>query len=187
MDLENSKSEWKTIGRPGYFGAKRNDTYSQYDSIYGKDNWRIVWKIEGHFFDKYTVCTLYEDAYFSFLKNNPSILEQLVSSASDVYDDDISNMTSGLDYGAQETNRTHIQDIAIRRVLTRLGTKFKGSEPIQIRDRLGTHPLSRILSPGQVPFHRQELIEKPELEGWWNKSSVESFYQSNKYLQVKKS
>jgi hypothetical protein len=43
-----------------------------------------------------------------------------------------------------------------------------------------------ILSPGRVPFHRPDLIEKPELNGWWEKSSVESFYQSNRLLQKRK-
>jgi len=32
----------------------------------------------------------------------------------------------------------------------------------------------------------KELIKKPELTGWWKPGSIESFYQSNKILQVKK-
>jgi hypothetical protein len=88
-----------------------------------------------------------------------------------------------LDYTVQETGRTHVQDIAIRRVVARLGRQFEGDQLIQIRDALGDHPLSMALSPGQVPFHRPDVILLPEIEGWWLPGSVESFYQSNKLLQ----
>lgn len=43
------------------------------------------------------------------------------------------------------------------------------------------------LSPGQIPFHFPEKIIQPQLEGWWEKDTVESFYQSNKILQIKNS
>ena len=187
MELETLVDEWETIERPGYFGAKRDERFKQYDSFYGKGNWRIVWKIGDALVDKHGVYALYEDAYFEFLNKNRDVLDLLVSSASDVYDDEPSNIRSGLNYDAQETNRTHVQDIAIRRALVRMGKRFEGKELIRIRDKLGDHALSKTLSPGHVPFHRPEFIEKPELQGWWDASSVESFYQSNKYLQIKKS
>ncbi len=95
-------------------------------------------------------------------------------------------MNSGLDYTKQETKRTHIQDIAIRRSLIRLGKWFEGSELIRIRQEKGNHPLSMTLSPGRVPFHSPLLIIDPEIKGWWDSGTVESFYQSNRYLQVLK-
>ncbi len=184
--VEKELSGWETIGRIGYLGSKRDDKRKEYDQEYGKGNWRVVWKINDVYVGESGAYALYEDAYFEFLKKNPDVLKQIISSALDVYDNSPSNVNCGLDYAIQETNRTHLQDIAIRRSLIRLGTWFQGDKLIQIRDKDGVHPLSMILSPGRVPFHRPELIEKPELNGWWEKSSVESFYQSNRLLQKRK-
>jgi len=67
-----------------------------------------------------------------------------------------------------------------------MGLWFKGKELIQIRQEKGTHSLSMILSPGRVLFHKPELIKKPEITGWWHPGTVESFYQSNRFLQARK-
>ena len=176
---------WKTVERPGYFGSKRARKQQEFDQHFGSGNWRLAWTLgeDGPLLDRTGMQMLYEDAYYQFLLLNPEVLEELVALASDVYDDALSNLDSGLDYNVQETERTHVQDIAIRRALTRLQRVFRGSEPMQIRDNLGEHPLSLTLSPGQVPFHLPHLLEAPELEGWWLPGSVESFYQSNKVLQ----
>lgn len=177
--------EWITIERPRYLGGRRDEKYREWEERYGKGNWRLVWKVGETFVDLLGVCALYEDAYFEFLRNNPEILNRLIAEASNVYDDEPSNILSGFDYTKQETIRTHIQDIAIRRALIRMGCWFQGKAPIRIRQEKGTHPLSITLSPGRVPFHRPDLIEKPELERWWYPGTVESFYQSNRFLQVK--
>jgi hypothetical protein len=177
---------WIPRGRPGYLGKRRNDQFAKWNEIYGSRNWRLVWSFGGAVLDFLGVCAVYEDAYFEFLKNNNEILCQLTHEASDAFDDSSSNMRSGFNYLKQETGRTHIQDIAIRRCVARLGTWFSGKDPIRIRDNRGSHSLSLILSPGQVPFHRPELINcNPELTGWWKSKSVESFYQSNRLLLVK--
>lgn len=178
-------SQWRTVGRPGYLGKRRDATFAKWDLKYGKGNWRLVWKVGRMILGTLGVCTLYEDAYFAFLNNHPEIVEQLVSEASNVYDDEQSNVNSGLDYTKQETARTHIQDIAIRRCLVRLGLWFKGSDLMRIRQEKGTHLLSITLSPGNVPFHHPEWITQPELTGWWKSGSVEAFYQSNRVMQVK--
>ena len=106
-------------------------------------------------------------------------------------DDDPSNVESGLDYLQRGALRTHIQDIAIRNCVKRFGREFRGDKLIQIRDRMGEHPLSLELSPGQVPFHKPELISYPDnLEeisnkAWWLPLSVEDFYQLVKRLVVR--
>jgi hypothetical protein len=178
--------QWITAQRPGYFGSRRGDKYAEYDREYGEGNWKIAWDVNGLDYDAESIVLLYEDSYSLFLSAHPQIADQLVSEASEVFDDAESNIESGLQYSFQETNRTHLQDIAIRRSLCRRGQWFQGSKPIQIRDSLGEHPLSMVLSPGRVPFHRPEWIVGPELEGWWRPGSVESFYQSNKILKVRK-
>lgn len=179
------QDKWKTVKRPGYSGKHRDALHAKYGKQYGRDDWRTVWIIQDTIFSREEILLLYEDAYYHFLKNRPKILHQLVKEVKDVYDDASSNVNSGIDYTRQETNRTHYQDIAIRRCVLRFGFKFQGRKLIQIRDIKGKHPLSLILSPGRIPFHMPELIEKPELTGWWQAGSIESFYQSNKVLQVR--
>jgi hypothetical protein len=175
---------WQTISRPGYFGRHRDERYAEYDLLYGPGCWRIVWQIGDFIGDVAAATMLYEDAYLAFLSSNTGVLATLVAEARDVYDDALTNIESRFDYAAQETNRTHLQDIAIRRCLVRLGRWFEGPELVQIRDSIGINPLSLTLSPGRVVFHRPDLIIQPELEGWWEAGSIESFYQSNKLLQA---
>jgi hypothetical protein len=116
----------------------------------------------------------------------------LLEIASNVYDDDPNNVESGLDYSKRGDLRTHIQDIAIRNCVKRFGRKFSGDKLIQIRDRIGEHPLSLALSPGQVPFHNPALISNPDnlqeirRNAWWLPLSVEDFYQRAKRLVVRK-
>lgn len=175
---------WITVDRPGYFGRHRAERHAEYDERYEAGNWRLAWQIGDYVGGVEAAVAPYEDAYLAFLSSNVPVLEQLIIEAADVYDDAVSNVGCGLNYAAQETDRTHLQDIAIRRSLVRLGRWFRGSDLIQIRDSLGLHPLSLVLSPGRVPFHRPDLITQPELTGWWQPGSVEAFYQSNKLLQV---
>jgi hypothetical protein len=177
--------DWHTVGRPGYLGKRRDEQQARWDRNYGVGSWRLVWLIGPNYFEQAAALAVYEDAYFAFLSSYPDVLEQLVSEAADVYDDDLVNVGSRLDYSIQQTSRTHLQDIAIRRCLVRMGNWFGGHDLIQIRDSLGSHPLSLTLSPGRVPFHLPGLISQPQLEGWWLPGSVESFYQSNRFLQVR--
>lgn len=176
--------EWITIDRPGYFGSRRNKILRKLDSKYGKGNHRVAWDIGCTIVEKEHALMLYEDAYYEFFKNNPKLLAKLIESARNVYDNSKTNLKSGLDYGKQENHSNHYQDIAIRRVLTRLGKSFRGGKLIQIRHGASTQ-IGKKLSPGRVPFHLPELVCMPVLSGWWQKGSVEEFWQSNKVLQVK--
>ncbi len=183
--------QWRTLERPGYFGRHRDARYAEYDERFGPGRWRIAWQLGERTGGFQEAVMLYEDAYTAYLGAQAELLEQLVVEASEVYDDAPTNTASGLDYTRQETNRTHLQDIAIRRSLVRLGRVFRGEQLIQIRDAAAAepiHPLSLALSPARVPFHRPELIVRPYLAGWWTEAgglvSVEGFYQSNKLLQV---
>lgn len=176
---------WINCERPGYLGKHRDERFAEWNEKFGRGNWRLVWKIGNRHFDFQVVCMLYEDAYFEFLKSQQHILDQLINEAAEVYDYELSDIDSGLNYLYQESNLTHIQDIAIRRVLVRFGLWFKGTSIIRIRQEKGNHPLSTILSPGRVPFHRLDLIEQPEIVKWWHPGTIESFYQNNRLLQIK--
>jgi hypothetical protein len=177
---------WNTVCRPGYFGRHRDEKYREYDELFGKGRWRIAWQLNERQGGAGEAAMVYEDAYFKFLASSPDLVDKLAREARDVYDDQESNVLSGLDYACQETERTHLQDIAIRRSLVRLGVAFRGARLIQIRGAGGSPPvhlLSYQLQPGKAPFHRPGWILSPAIEGWWQSGSVEAFYQSNKLLQ----
>jgi len=171
------------LGELGYFGKHRAKIYKGLYEKFGKDSWQTRWVIEGNLENLQTALQNYEDSYFHFLINNPKILNWLISTASDVYDIQPSDVNSGLDYYKQECDATHYQDIAVRRVLERLGKKFEGNHLVQIR---GHETEGYVLNPGKVPFHRPKIILPRETESWfwWNKDSVEAFYQQNKALLV---
>jgi len=175
---------WETIGRPGHFGKKRDEILAGYDIEHGKDNWRIVWKWgekENILLPWIEACYIYEDSYFADSFVREGLWRELQKDAKDVFDHEESDVESGLDYKVQNSNATHMQDISIRRVFNRRGWAFEGDELIQIRSH--SEPWGYNLSPGKVPFHRPELIVKPQLESWWNPDSVESWYQCAKVLQ----
>ena len=178
--------KWQTLFRPGYLGKHKETKYQEWNEAYGIGNWRLVWLWGNQAKDFLGACELYETAYLKFLRQHKNLTMELITEASNVYDDSPTNVLSGMDYLKQETNRTHIQDIVIRRALKKLGLQFKGNTLIRIRHNRGEHSFSMLLSPGKVPFHRPELIEKPLLEGWWDRGSVECFYQSNRHLQVRR-
>lgn len=184
---------WKPIDNvsPGYVGKHRNEEWRKRDEKFGKGRWQMAWLVGEDLLDYFEACELYEDAYYVYFQQRPEILEHLLQEASDVYDDDPSNVEAGTDYSKRGDVRTHIQDTAIRCCLKRLGRSFAGSKLIQIRDRLGEHPLSLALSPGQVPFHRMEALSFPDnlpemkKSAWWLPGSVEDFYQRAKRICIK--
>lgn len=175
---------WETVERPGYFGKKKDSIIEAYDKKYGEGNWRIVWKWGEDIICKDLAYKYYEDAYYIDSKKREALWLELKSVASEVYDIEPRDIESGLDYNIQKGPATHLQDISIRRVFDRRDWEFEGDELVQIRSKMGK--FGDALSPGNVMFHHLTMIEKPFLDGWWNNHSIESFYQNNKILQVKK-
>jgi len=174
---------WKTIERPGFFGKNRDGAFNQYNEKYGEGNWRLRWTWKGKDISYKSACLVYEASYYKDSFTREDLWKELISKAKDVYDHQESNVNSGLDYLLQEGGSTHIQDIAIRRVVLHRGWNFEGDELIQIRSHKTYW--GNNLSPGKVPFHLPELIISPHLESWWDKNSVEDYYQSNKVLEIK--
>jgi len=178
---------WESLGSPGYFGTKRDKKYAEYDSQYGKGNWRISWEWNDKYLSFGQACQIYETAYFVDSQNRFELWFGLMNEASEVYDIEEKDVESGLDYLVQKGPATHIQDIAIRNVALKRGFKFKGKELVQIRGSRSKKTFyGEELHPGVVPFHEPELIRTPHVVGWWKKDSVEDFYQSNKTLQIRK-
>ena len=188
----------KTIWQPidnnstGYLGKRRNEEWYKRDKLYGPGNWQMSWLIGDNLLEYADVCQLYGEAYYVYFTQRPELLDFLVKIALDVYDDDPANVEAGTDYSIRGETRTHIQDTAIRQCVKRFGRKFEGDKLLQIRDREGHHPLSLALSPGQVPFHKNEYLSAPDnleeitKDTWWLPGSVEDFYQRAKRLCVKK-
>ncbi len=198
---QHADSWVKVFNMLGFAGKKKGGIYREFDKLYSRQGW-----IPAHFFDGCVVSRLegyykYEEAYYQFLKSNPEVRTWITQIASDVYDVDPSNVNSGLDYKVQECDATHLQDIAIRRALTRLKLEdqglsymvcnlpkvdiFEGDHLVQIR----RHESEGFrLNPGQVPFHRPGLglATEPNLrtEVWWQRDSVEDIYQRNKVLLI---
>lgn len=168
----------KLVGRPGAVGSRKQEIYNNYDNIYGSGKWAFVWHIGTTRGSLDDALALYDEAYHEYFKKHPDELQWIANNASDVYDNNPSNVQSGVDYHQQEYAGNHFQDIAIRRCVRDFGLTFKGPQLLQIRTRT---PGSQ-WSPQNIPFHKSELIPQPQLPGWWNRNSIESFYQSAKYL-----
>ncbi|MBN2053035.1 hypothetical protein JW756_06020 [Candidatus Woesearchaeota archaeon] len=170
--------------RPSFFGKRRDEFFRAYDAKYGQGNWRISWEWAGETILFPQMCLIYEDGYYHDSFNREALWKELVSVGKNVYDHDEKDIESGLDYSVQKGIATHLQDIAIRRVVFRRGWKFHGDKLVQIRSHADYWGAQ--LSPGRVPFHMPENIIAPHLEGWWDYNSIEDAYQSDKILEVKK-
>ena len=174
---------WKTVvDQPGYVGRRQQTAAQELDRRYGSGRWRIAYAWHGETITREQALDHYTAAYEAWLKKNPELLDWLVRTASDVYDLSPEDVRSGTDYNIQTGPAVHLQDIAVRLAVQRLGRQFEGTRLIQIR---GKQAEGACLSPGVVPFHEPEAIRKPELNGWWEPGTVESFWQSNKVLQVR--
>ncbi|MBT5022521.1 hypothetical protein HOK51_00420 [Candidatus Woesearchaeota archaeon] len=176
---DEQNKTWEVIGRPSYMGKHRDKIIKEYNQTHGQGNWKLGHFWEGQILDKKLTYQVYEDGYYEFLKNNSDLVEWMTKKYKDCWDNELSNLESGLDYSHQESNATHLQDISVRRVLLRIGKQFQGEDLLQIRSKSTE---GYMLSPGRVPFHQPEQILKPNIEWWWKKDSIEDFYQSNKLL-----
>ncbi|MHA1126096.1 MAG: aminoacyl-tRNA hydrolase [Candidatus Heimdallarchaeota archaeon] len=174
--------DWAILGRPGFAGKQKRQKRKELLDKYGEGNWKIAHLYDGKLLSREDALIHFENSYQKFFESNPELLEWLLQTAKDIYDNQETNVNSGLDYSIQETEDAHLHDIAIRRVLQKMDKEFQGDSLLQIR---GENSDGFILSTGQVPFYEPKLIQKKQLKGWWGKNSIESYWQSNKVLAVK--
>jgi hypothetical protein len=179
-------SVWINDHRPGYFGRKRDKIVNEYNSLYGKEGWRLRWVAATIAFTFEEACVqFYEKSYYNFLKDKPEELD-FICSHGECIDNAPTNVQSGLDYTKQESYSTHIQDIAVRNVLTGLGRKFLGP-PDKILVIRSADSNGYKFGPGNIPCFDQSVITQPSLcPTWAGRGSVEDFWQSNKWVQVLK-
>lgn len=179
---------WTTVGRPGYFGRKRDEKIAGFNKTYGEGQWRLAWELNSDWgnssYTFFGACrNFYEESYLWALSKSPSDID-LICSYGECYDNAKSNIESGLDYSKQEAYSTHIQDIAVRNVLRRLDRWFTGpaDKLLQIRSKDSE---GYRFGPGNVPFAWPTGIQQPSMcPTWASPGSVEDFWQSNKMLQV---
>ncbi|MBI3589813.1 MAG: hypothetical protein HY094_00320 [Candidatus Melainabacteria bacterium] len=186
IDKDAIDRAWIVIERQvGQFGSRKNQIIKELNKKYGYLAWRLAWQVNNEVYIPFEKAVkFYEEAYEKHLSDNPDKLTYLTNNAQDVYDSSFKNLDSGFDYlNQRHTGKsTHIQDIAIRCVLAKMGLTFQGNKLIQIRRR-SKDPIGKTLSPGRVLFHKPELIVQPHLQGWWQENSIEDFWQSNKVIQ----
>ncbi len=173
---------WAILGRPGFAGRKKALRRAELENKFGKDNWKIAHLVDGKLLSRDEALVYFEESYYQFFIKNPELLDWLILTAQDIYDTNPSNIDSKFDYSIQETDTVHLNDIAIRRVIKKLGKEFQGSKLLQIH---GEDSEGFVLTTGQIPFHKLDLIYSPQIKGWWGKNSIEAFWQSNKVLVVK--
>jgi len=196
MYLENTPriidlTTWQVAHRPGFFGSRRAYIETNLDAKCGPQGWTLGWIVGQNLLNYPAAIRLYEDAYVAFLAKpeNADLLQKLCT-YSDVYDNSPTNIECGLDYVHEEIRRTrsnHIQDIALRWAMVRLGQRFDPAGPLlEVR---GYRSEGANYSPGVVPFHAPHLIPLlPEIKPKWARSdSVEAFWQSTKHLLILKS
>lgn len=176
---------WRSVERPGYFGRRRDEKIAAFDAKYGRDNWRLVWIVGDTVCEFVDACKqFYEESYFRWFKDHPEQVD-FVCTFTNCIDNAPTNVDSGCDYTIQEAFSTHIQDIAVRNVLRRLGRWFTGDNGqllvIRSRDDNGYR-----YGPGNIPFYAPELITQPSLcPPWAQRGSTEDAWQSCKWLQVR--
>jgi hypothetical protein len=167
---------------------EKSEIVSRKVGIGSTANWRIAYQWGNLVVPRKMGLQLYEDGYYEFLKDRPSMLEWLIGTACDIYDTAPTNVQAGLDYYIQETPDNHIHDVAIRRAVLRLGEWFHGGHLVNI---ISTDSEGAVLSPGIVPFHLPKMIVSGEIKDygrisiWWDPRTIEDFYQRNKVLQVR--
>lgn len=197
-EFEHARDNWiQLYDFLSYFGFQKDRIEGEFDDRFGKNGWIAAHSFGGKVIPSEEAYSHYEDAFYHHLKNNPNLREWITKTASDVFDIQPSNVDSGLDYRIQECGAKHLQDISVRRALTRLkledmGKKydpanlpkipiFEGDHLVQIRDKKSE---GFPLNPGQVPYHNiEDAIGEPRKD-WWLPNSAEDVYQRNKVMLV---
>lgn len=171
------------IARVGQIGRAKDAFVGGMNRLFGEGNWAIGYTFENTVIDREEALQLYEDSYVKFFISNGDLLQRLTREARDVYDNSKSDVVSGLDWHKQEGKSTHLQDIAIRRALKRLGEEFRGQKLVKVKSD-GHFPE---LSPGRVPFVHPHAVNGNAVveKKWIEPNSVEDFWQNNKVMLVK--
>jgi hypothetical protein len=184
-----AKSAVKIVARPGYFGKRRPEILAELAAKF--PGCMECWQVGDLILTFDEAVMLYDDAYFQHLSQKPDLLEW-VTSFGECYDSARDNIACGINHDPHASPR-HIQDVSVRRALVRLGVYFKQylgyCESAYTDDQLlhirGDSTNGFILMPGNVSFHRPDLISTEpidKIQSWIKPGSIEFFWQMNKVI-----
>lgn len=180
-----SGGDWRVESvRVPPLGTQRGLVIRQLNKTYGFLTWRFAWKVAPDRCVPFRrAVALYEKSYEIHLRTHPEKLHYLVTEACDVFDNDESNVVSGVNYFIQGAKLTHLQDIAIRRVMQTLGQSFCGNRLIRVRKTRNADAIGRSLSPKFVTFCDPEIVQLFSPTDQHPVPTVEDFWQNNRVVQ----
>ncbi len=190
------KVTWTTVDRPGYFGKGREEQEKLCNEKYGKDNWRLAWQTpQGTVLTYDGVIQEYIEGYTEYFRQHLDEAKYLTDNYSFAYDKEIITKEEAFDPYALyqkpgKANQFHhvALNIALEKVLD---MPFTGKEAIKVRAGKPNTPIEEWpvgwkWHPGRIPcIHPEEIYNGEFPNQWWEKGSIEDFYQSNKVLQIK--
>jgi len=187
---------WVPIGTPGYAGPQKRNWQQTLDGRFGADAWRMSHYVRGRIVSKLEALREYEQSYRLYLHSRPALIDFLVNTCGNVYDDQVRNVYDEA-YEQPHTQANHYQDIAVRRVIAELvdditwpnviATPVEETDLIDLDDgQLHRVPRARgfrgqyllqvrsarsagfMLNPAVVPVHDPALIiTNPRQGGWY--------------------
>ncbi len=187
---------WIPVGSPGYAGPQKQSWQQLLDQRFGPGAWRMSHYVRGRIVAKQEALREYEQSYRLYLQRQPALVEFLVTTCGNVYDDQVANVYDQ-NYEQPHTRSNHYQDIAVRRVIAELvddvtwpqvtETPTEECDLIDLNDGQvqclprargfrGQHLLQIrepdspgfMLSPAVVPVHDPALvITHPHMDGWY--------------------
>lgn len=188
--------KWQTIELISYLGKERDSKAAEWDQKYGTENWRLIHQASNGETLTYAdiFWKVYVAGYSNFFLHNLNEAQWISSNFSYTYDKDLISFKSAFDpyalYQVPNTpNQFHHTALNIALVYF-TGFPFKGENPLQVREGkpgtpISTWPAGWRFSPGKIKAVRADLIPQTDNLGWWQKGSIEDFYQSSKILQVR--
>lgn len=194
-EREDTSGVWVTVERPGYFGKKRAEFEERWNKEYGEGNWQIVLETpQGKILSFDGLMEVYIEGYAEYFRKHPEEVRYVTENFSYCYDKEMVTKEEAFDPYARFEKPGHVNqfhnvamNIALEKVL---GMPFKGKEPLKVRAaKPGTSesewPAGWKWQPGLIPCVHPEEIFDMNFEGqWWEKGSIEDFYQCNKALQI---
>ncbi|MDO8551239.1 MAG: hypothetical protein Q7S03_00970 [bacterium] len=191
-----SNCQWQVLERPGYMGKNKDEQTEIWNQRYGEGNWKIAWRLaNGQSFDYEGIFwQIYVAGYVQYFLRHLQEARFLSANYSYSFDKDFVSRQTAFDPQAlynKEGFANQFHHVALNIALEWfLGLSFCGKEPIQIREgKTGTPqhlwPAGWRWSPGRIPTVKADLIPENDIEGWWQKGSIEEVYQKSKILLAK--
>lgn len=153
----------------GNHKENRDKFISSVNKQVGKGNWYWCFKAGKRLYSWQWGMQLYEDAYYKFISSDISLVKELVS-YSNVFEINRHDVDSKADYKHQQHSADHVQDIAIRRCLIRLGVWFKGREILDLNSSKFNH--------SKITFHLPHLINDKKSK------TIQSWLDNNRMIVI---